>query len=54
MANRRVSVYRYVNIGEGKYRYCRPLISKNGTYSTELVYVNEVPTRCPIKHSSKS
>ena len=38
MSNRKVSVYKYINLGNGKWRYVRPVVNKNHTYSRESVW----------------
>ncbi len=37
MGNGKITVYRYIKEG---YCYIRPILNKNGRYSTELVIVN--------------
>ncbi len=47
MSNRKVSVYKYVNLGDGRWRYVRPVINKNHTYSRESVWFKGKQERHP-------
>ena len=47
MANRKVSIYRYVNLGGGKWCYVPPVMNKNHTFSRELVWLNGKQERHP-------
>ncbi len=47
MANRKVSVYKYINLGNGNWRYVRPVMNKNHTYSRESVWFKGKQERHP-------
>ncbi len=45
--NRRVSVWKYVRLKNGRWRYCKPALAKNGTIRPDWVIVKGKPEHHP-------
>jgi hypothetical protein len=45
--NRRVSVWKYVRLKNGRWRYCKPALAKNGMIRPDWVIVKGKPEHHP-------